>query len=98
MEEKSVHALVESAERALGLAVLLARVRAGQAEHRAVASEQGADGEVVKLASVVSIERENWTLKLGMDICIKCSKHTDYIRFVAKRECPYIVGTAINDH
>ena len=40
MKQKGAYALVESAERLLGLVVLLARVRAGQGEHCAVVSEK----------------------------------------------------------
>ena len=57
MEQKGADPVVERAQDALRLAVLLASVRAREPKHGAMRGEQRADGEVVELAPVVSLDR-----------------------------------------
>ena len=63
-----------------------------------MATEKGANGEVVKLAAIIGLQSQDRTLKLSVNIGVESSEDTNHIRLVSKRKCPYIVRTAINDN
>jgi hypothetical protein len=56
VEEQSTNTVVKRARDALGSAVLLAGVGAGEAHDRVMGGEEGAHGSVVKLLPIVSLK------------------------------------------
>jgi hypothetical protein len=56
MEEKGAQALVQCAEGALCLAILLAGIRTGEAYDSTTFREERAQGTVVKLSAIISLQ------------------------------------------
>lgn len=98
VEEEAVQALGESANDALGAAVLGRRVWARELEGDAVFGEEDAEGTVVELTTVVSAKRKNWSLKLGADECMECDEDLEHVGFAAERESPCIMRVIIQDN
>ena len=71
MKEERAHAVVESAESSLRLAVLLTSIRAGETQDGAVGGKESACGVTVELATVVSLDREDRQLKLSASIGVE---------------------------
>ena len=71
LEEEGTHTIIESAQGALCLAILLASIGARQPEYRAVQGEQFTQGMTVELAPIVSLDRNHEQLKLGASIGIE---------------------------
>lgn len=65
MEKERADAIVEGSEDKLRFAILLASVRAREAEVSAVASKESADSVIVELAPVVRLESKNGELRLS---------------------------------
>lgn len=68
MELKGANRVVERAQDALRLAVLWTSVRARELKHHAVSGEQGANGRIIELAAVVSLQGKERTLKLSLNV------------------------------
>jgi hypothetical protein len=60
LNQQGSQTIVNRAQHAFRLAVLLGRIRAREAEGDAVVGEEGARGSRVEFAAVVSLERNNW--------------------------------------
>ena len=59
MDKHGASAVVDGAQDPFGMSVLLGSVGAGEAQDNAACSEEGAKGSVVKLASIISLERHD---------------------------------------
>jgi hypothetical protein len=68
MEQECVDAIIEGAEDVFSTAVLLRCVGTSETEESAMSSEESANGEVVKLFSVIGLEGMDGSTKLGGDI------------------------------
>ena len=97
MTEERAHRVVERAKDTFSLAVLLARVRTGEAEMSAMACKQGTHGGAVELTPVVCLKRKNMKLELGLNISEEISKDRESFRLMFHRERPDVV-TEIIDH
>ena len=64
MKEQRADTVIKSANGALGATILLWRVGTGEAKDGAVGRKKIADGDVVKLLTVVSLQGENRTTEL----------------------------------
>jgi hypothetical protein len=68
MEQEGTDAIVEGAEDVFSMVVLLRSVGTREMEDSAMSSEEGADIEVVKLFSIISLEGVDGSTKLGGDV------------------------------
>jgi hypothetical protein len=86
MEEKGAHTIIESAQDALGFAILLTGVGTRETHDSTVFGEKRVDSSVIEFADVVRLKCEDRALKLCLDIGIKFREYRDNFRFVPQRE------------
>jgi hypothetical protein len=67
MEQEGADTIVEGAENAFSTTVLLRSVGTRETEDSAMSSEEGANGEVVKLFSIIGLEGMDGSTELGGD-------------------------------
>jgi hypothetical protein len=67
MEEKCTNTIVESAKNAFNAAILLGSIWTCEAEDSVVGDKEGADGDVVELLAVVSLDGADGATELGGD-------------------------------
>ena len=67
MKKEGADAIVEGAENAFSSTVLLRSVGTCETEYSAVSSEEGANGEVVKLFSIIGLKGMDGSTELGGD-------------------------------
>jgi hypothetical protein len=86
VEQQGTHSFIQCTQNALGLAILLAGIGAGEADDSTVGRQEGVHGGVIKLAAVVCLQRKNGPLKLSLNIGKKCRDSVRDFRLVAERK------------
>jgi hypothetical protein len=95
MDEHGACAVVEGAQNPFGTTILLGGVGAGKAQNDAARGKEGAEGGVVELATIVSLEHHDRPAKLCLHKSMKRNKRGEDIRLAAKRERPDVMGVII---
>jgi hypothetical protein len=72
LEKQGTNTVVKSAEDSFGTTILLRGVGTREMQANAVSGEESTGGIVVELSSIVSLKTQNWALKLGGNISMKC--------------------------
>lgn len=88
MEEDGAHGFVQSADDALGAAVLGRSVGTGQPEGDAVVTKESASGTVVKLTAIVRLQSDEGEVELSTGESVEASNCVIGIGFAAKRKRP----------
>ena len=83
MEEECTHALVQSAEGALGFAVLLGGISARKTEKDAIGGAKKIKFGVVKFSAIVTLDRKDTEIKLSLSIGVEGEEGSIYIGFFA---------------
>ena len=96
MNKKTADAVVDGSNDPLGLSVLRRGVRTREAKHGAVGRKMGAHGQVIEFTAIVSLEGEQWHLKLSAHICVEGNNAGVNLRFRTQWESPHIVGIIID--
>ena len=92
MEEEGAETVVKCAKDALGTPILLRSIWAGKTKKNSTFTEKSSFGEVVELATIVSLDSENRALKLSGDIGMKVAKNIVNFRHAAQRKRPCVMG------
>ena len=95
MYKESADTIIKCTKDTFSLAVLLARVRTGEAEMSSMAGKQGMHGSAIELAPIVCLERKDGELKLGLNVREELCQDGENFRFVFQRKCPCIVCIVI---
>ena len=83
MKEECTKAIVKCMKNTLGAAILLGSIRARKMKNDPSFSEKSTVGEIVKLATVISLDSKDRALELGGNVCMKLSKHVMNFRLAA---------------
>lgn len=97
-KQESADTVINGAEHTFDTAVLRRGVRTREPDDCAMGCKKSADGKVVELLSVVSLQSMNGPPKLYRHIGKKCGECRRNIRFLAKRKGPHKMGKIIQDH
>jgi len=95
MDEHGACAVVEGAQDPFGTSVLLGSVGAGEAQDNTACSEEGAKGSVVKLASIISLERHDRPAKLRLHKSMERNERGEDVGLAGKRKRPDVMGVII---
>lgn len=98
MEEQRADIVIESANDALSLTVLLRGVGTSETKDSAVRCKEVSNGGIVKLFSVISLQSESRTTKLCGDIGIKGGECGEGAGFTTERKCPHVMREIIQYH
>ena len=98
MEKERARTVIDGAQDAFGLAVLLAGVRVGQPEDSVVGSKKLTRGMAVELAAVVSLDREHRQLKLRSGIGIEIAQNGKDVRLVLEGKRPNVASVIIKNY
>jgi len=71
MKKQGADAVVERSEDALGSAILLGSVGAGETQNGAVCCEEGPKGVVVELLAIIGLERKDRASELNLGESMK---------------------------
>ena len=96
--EHRANTVIESAQDALGAAILLRGVWAGETKDDAMSSEKGAKRLVVELLAIVLLERKNGATELSLHERMEANECWQHIGFVFERKRPDVVGVVVKHH
>ena len=98
VKKQGADAVVERSEDALGSAILLGSVGAGETQNGAVCCEEGPKGMVVEILAIIGLERKDRASELNLGESMKRHECVKYIRLSAQGKCPRIVRVVIQKH
>ena len=98
MKHDGAHSIINGANSALDLAILLRHVGTRKTKQGATRVEKCVNRGVDKLGAIVRLERANSGAELSTSIGEKIHKGDGCIRFVAQRKRPIIMREVIDDH
>ena len=88
VEKRGAHTIIQCAENAVGTAVLLRCVGAGEAQHDPTRSQEGAKHLVVELTAIVGLEGENRASELCLDEGMEREQRGQDVGLASQREHP----------
>ena len=88
VEKRGAHTIIQCAENAVGTAVLLRCVGAGEAQHDPTRSQEGAKHLVVELTAIVGLEGENRASELCVDEDMEREQRGQDVGLASQREHP----------
>lgn len=90
-----MHDVVGGADDALGLAILLRGVRAGEVKVGAVCKEEVTSSSVIEFPTIVTLYERNTRLKVSPNVGMEILKSLEGFGFEFERKCPQVMCVII---
>ena len=98
VDQQSSQAIVNRAQDTFGLAILLRRVRAREAERDPVSEEVSTEGVGVILTAIIRLQSNERETELSLNIRMKGANNGENFRLGTNGKCPYITSEIIQEH